>query len=283
MHICFIDEAGCTGALPDDKSIIQPAFIISGLIIDQKKITKLTQDFLSLKKSFFPNRFKTIQHLDCIKEEIKGSDLRKMLKTNRKQRRFVLGFIDKAIELLEKNDVSLIGRVWIKPVNNLFDGKAVYTYSIQSIASSFQHYLCNTGDMNNEGVIIADSRTKALNANVSHSIFTQKYKTSGDVFNRIIEMPVYGHSDNHAGLQLADFIASALFFPIATSAYCAGYIKNTTHHDPRYLILRDKFGNRLSNLQYRYLDIKNGSKVSKGGMTVSDRLGGKNGKFLFKK
>lgn len=280
MYICFIDEAGCTGTLPDENSEIQPALIIAGLIINPRNIASLTRDFLSLKKELFPEKFRAIPNLDCIKEEIKGSEIRKMIRKNRNQRRFALRFIDKILKLLEANNASIIGRVWIKSVGKQFDGKAVYTFSIQDIAHCFQHYLSNK---QSEGIIIADSRQKALNSNVSHSIFTQKYKTSGDVYNRIIEMPVYGHSDNHTGLQLADFIASALIFPIATSVYCSGYIKNHTHHNASYLILREEFGERLSNLQYRYsvLDGHNRT-VKKGGLVVSDSLGGKSGSCLFK-
>lgn len=283
MYICFIDEAGCTGTLPNNNSEIQPALIISGLIIDQKNIAELTREFLSLKKEYFPEKFRTMQHLDCIKEEIKGSELRKLIKRNRNKRRFALRFIDKIISLLERNNALVIGRVWIKPINIEFNGRSVYTSSIQKMAVSFQHYLSKGSCDGNEGIIIADSRNKSLNANVSHSIFTQKYKATGDAYDRIIEMPVYGHSDNHAGLQLADFIASALIFPIATTVYCSAQIKNTTHYDPNYLILRDQFGNRLAKLQYRYsITNGDGKTVTKGGLIVSDPLGSQGGSKLFK-
>jgi hypothetical protein len=32
-------------------------------------------------------------------------------------------------------------------------------------------------------------------------------------------MPTFGHSENHAGLQLADLVCSALLFPMAMDAY----------------------------------------------------------------
>jgi hypothetical protein len=280
MYICYIDEAGCLGALPDEYSSIQPAIIIVGLIIDSKNIPNITNDFLLLKQNSFPKKFREMLYLDCIKEEIKGSEIRKMIREKgRNKQRFALRFIDKSLQLLEKYKVSICGRIWIKSVGNPFNGKAVYSFSIQNIARGFQHYLSNN---NSEGIIIADSRRKSLNSNVSHSIFTQKFKIKGDDYGRIVEMPVYGHSDNHACLQLADFVASALVFPIATSVYCCGYIKNRTHHHPKYLILREQFGERLSKLQYSYPISNRNGKISKGGLVVSDSLGKKKGGDLFK-
>jgi hypothetical protein len=39
-----------------------------------------------------------------------------------------------------------------------------------------------------------------------------------------MEVPSFGHSDNHAGLQLADLICSAFLWPMAMHAYCEGHI-----------------------------------------------------------
>jgi hypothetical protein len=38
-------------------------------------------------------------------------------------------------------------------------------------------------------------------------------------------MPLFGHSDNHAGIQAADLLCSAFLFPMATYMYCLGHIK----------------------------------------------------------
>jgi hypothetical protein len=62
------------------------------------------------------------------------------------------------------------------------------------------------------GFVIADSRMKRVNTQVSHSIFTQKFRTTGDTYDGIVEVPAFSHSDNHAGLELADAICSALLF-----------------------------------------------------------------------
>ena len=33
MYICYIDESGCTGELPDINSAIQPVFVLAGVFI----------------------------------------------------------------------------------------------------------------------------------------------------------------------------------------------------------------------------------------------------------
>jgi hypothetical protein len=215
--------------------------------------------------------------LDCIKQEIKGAEIRNSLKKNRNKKRRALIFIDDILRILEKYNTAIIGRVWIKPLAGSFKGKAIYTSSVQGIATCFQLFLVDRG---NHGIIVADSRDPLGNINVSHSIFTQKYKPGRDPFDRILEMPLYGHSDNHAMIQLADLLVSAIIFPISTRVFCSGYLTNTMHHHAEFLYIRTLFGARLENLQYRFTDSSTGR--NSGGIIVSDPLGRQNGSKLFK-
>jgi len=48
MLIRYVDEAGCTGVLPDPDSSIQPLFVVCGLVIEQTRIHDLTKDLLGL-------------------------------------------------------------------------------------------------------------------------------------------------------------------------------------------------------------------------------------------
>ncbi|WP_420267057.1 DUF3800 domain-containing protein [Candidatus Magnetominusculus dajiuhuensis] len=183
--------------------------------------------------------------------------------------------MDEIIKILEKYEINIIGRVWIKPIALPFVGRSVYTSSIQKIASWFQSFLL---DKNTNGMIIADSRDKGRNSIVPHSIFTQKYKRSGDVYHHILEVPLFVHSDNHAVIQLTDLVVSAIVFPISTSVYCSKYLNNSTHHNPHFLSIRERFGERLEILQYRFQE----SGRTCGGITVSDPLGCKNGSKIFR-
>jgi len=90
-------------------------------------------------------------------------------------------------------------------------------------------------------------------------------------------MPTFGHSENHAGLQLVDLIASAVVFPSASFTYCTDHVSNV-HVQPRFEQIRSMFGPRLRSLQFRYQD--DGGKW-RGGIVVHDAIGERNGSLLF--
>ena len=51
---------------------------------------------------------------------------------------------------------------------------------------------------------------------------------------------MFGHSDAHVALQIADIVASALLFPMACAAYCYELGKNVTFTE--LCVLREVFG-----------------------------------------
>jgi hypothetical protein len=161
------------------------------------------------------------------------------------------------MDLLEYHDAAIFGRIWIKRVGGPCDDRAVYTYSVQTVCEDFQNLLEANGDT---GIVIADSRSPTPNAAVAHSIFTQKFKTDGDRYPRILEMPTFGHSQNHAGLQVADLLCSAMLFPMATRRYCLGHVQNV-HVDPAFGVLASRYGSRLQAMQHRYRTTKTSPRV----------------------
>lgn len=277
MYFCYVDEAGCTGGLPSAQSSIQPVFTLVGLAVEHSRIADLTRDFLKLKQRFFPGLMaNATYYLDRVLQEVKGSELRADIRsTSRRRRRAAIGFLDHLLSLVEASDARLFGRVLIKSIGDQINSRAIYTASTQAICQYFQAFLGIRAD---EGVIIADSRTKAQNARVAHSIFTRKFKVAGDDYDRILEMPTFGHSENHAVLQIVDAICSGLVFPMAAHAYCSGRI-TSIHVSENYGQLRDRFGERLKRLQFRYQDA---SGRWRGGLTMSDALGHRQGSFLFR-
>ncbi|MFT4434160.1 DUF3800 domain-containing protein [Caballeronia sp. 15715] len=276
MHIFYIDEAGCPGLLPGVTSNVQPVLAISGVILPQVNLRRLTRDFLSLKRQFHPSAGGSAAHgLDIAKVEIKGADLRHDIRRrNRNRRRAVFGFLDKTLDILDANDAKLVSRIYIKKPGDPFKGKAVYAAAVQALCSHFQHFLTST---DSQGIVIADSRTPALNSIVSHSIFTQKFKAGGDPYDRILEMPLFGHSENHAVIQITDFLCSAMLFPMATAAYCAGHM-TSVHIHPKDEDIRNRYAGRLKRLSYRYVD---GAKTV-GGITVIDAIGQRSASWLFR-
>jgi len=280
MHVCYVDEAGDTGELTSATAKIAPVFAIIGLAVPHPCLRALTTEFLNLKLRFFPSARSsstTSHYLDAVLFEIKGGELRKTIASgNRDAQRHALGFLDKIVSLLTHHQVRLFGRIWIKPIGAKFDGRAVYTSSMQRICNDFQHLLRTTSS---NGFVVADSRDKRQNSNVSHSIFTQKFQASGDRYSRILEMPTFGHSDNHVGLQIADLVCSALLFPMAVHAYCAGHV-NSIHVRPGYYVMGQRYGSTLKALQFRYEDPETG--LRRGGLVVSDGIRQKSGSWLFK-
>ncbi len=276
MIIFYVDEAGCTGALPSATSAIQPVFALAGVLMRQSDIGSLTLGLIALKERFYPRSMSPGRdRLDWMNVEIKGADLRRCIRDgNRDEQRHAFGFMDRLLDLLARHDARIMGRVYVKGIGLPFVGRSVYTAAVQSLCNDYQYFLAATDE---KGILVLDSRHKQANANVSHSVFTQKFRVAGDAYDRLLEMPLFGHSDNHAGIQCADLICSAYLFPIATYAFCSGYVQNVHVHN-RYDTIRARYGEMLKRLQYRYQDMDGRWR---GGITVNDQLGKKSGARLF--
>lgn len=281
MRICYIDESG-DGRRPNQSHPhVPPAFVICGLVVESNEVVDLTTVFLEIKKRFHPGKA-GFEHLDGILSEVKGSDIRRDIRSNsRRRKRAAIGFLDQITKLLSAHGAGIVGRVWIKdPFTSTAHPSAaaersMYTYSVQDIVKHLQRDLARRSV---PGLVICDSRSSSQNANVAHSVFTKMFKQSGNAYPNIVEMPVFGHSKNHAGLQLADLITSALVFPLACRTYCQGYMTGP-HVDPAYDVLKTRFGPWLRHHQIRYTNT-DGKWV--GGLTVSDPVGSRSGAALFR-
>lgn len=276
MRICYVDEAGCTGMLPTPRSLIQPVIVLAGVTFERLDLYPLTLSFMELKARFYPGLMPR-RPLGGILAEIKGAELRRDIRTGSRQtRRHTLGFVDRIFDLLEQYNAKIFGKILIKGIGQPIDGRAVYTSSIQSLCTYFQSYLESENDM---GLMLADSRTKQLNANVSHSVFTQKFKAAGDDHSSLVEMPVFGHSENHAGLQISDILCSAILYPMATFTYCTGHVNENMHVHPSYEIIKNRYGLRVRQRQYRYQD---GFERWRGGITVNECIAQRSSALLFR-
>jgi hypothetical protein len=67
---------------------------------------------------------------------------------------------------------------------------------------------------------VADFREPTLNALMTRPICQAKYR-SVEKLPRLCGVPTFGHSENHAGLQAADLIASALLYPVVSQRHAA--------------------------------------------------------------
>ena len=276
MRICYVDEAGCTGTLPSRTSDIQHVFVLGGVDLYSRDLAAFTHDFLHLKRRFFPGLASAgSPYLAWILTEVKGADLRRAaVSGSRRQSRHALGVLDAVVGLLERYGARLYGRVWVKEPGSPFNGRSVYTYSLQYVCQWFNDRLAADDE---QGMVVCDSRNKALNSIASHSVFTQKFRAAGDRYPRLVEMPAFGHSENHAGVQIADLVCSAFLFPLAVDAYCRGAL--TSVHVRDYSVLRSRFAARVQALQFRRFDPARGR--GEGGITVDDKLGRRPQAVLF--
>lgn len=100
------------------------------------------------------------------------------------------------------------------------------------------------------GARMPGARIAGLRMPGARKIFTQKYRAKGDPFDRVLELPTFGVSNNHVGLQITDVLCSALLFPMASSVYCFGHVLGV-HVNGRDLVARRRYSKRIKKLQFK--------------------------------
>jgi hypothetical protein len=130
VKICYVDEAGCTGRLPSSTSDIQPTLVVAGVMVDYNKLHAMTESLLDLKQRFSRNIAPSgASHLDWIRKEIKGSELRKdACEGGRNIKRHRKIYISKILKICESIDARLTGRIWIKGAGQPINGVNLYVF-----------------------------------------------------------------------------------------------------------------------------------------------------------
>lgn len=189
--------------------------------------------------------------VDAVKAEIKGADLRRDVASGaRNESRHARRFLGEILSLCERAKLRLACKVTMKSPGGVVNQQAVYTSSCQSLMQTFDHQLMISST---EGFVIANSRNHGLNVPVAQSIFTEMFSTKAGHYPRIMELPTFGHSENHVGVQICDLLLSAIIVPIAAHTYRMGVISNV-HVKPGYAVLKCEFAARLKEMQHRYQD-----------------------------
>lgn len=275
MHLCYIDEAGNGQTLDPARPDAPPVLVVGGFTVPRSHVKDLAWEFLRVKKHYRPQLQRADHLSDVIQHEIKGADVRKNIRAgNHAWRRAAMELLASLLDILERHDTRVLARVWVKEEGLAFNETGVYSSSVSSLTETFQAQLAHE---HSRGMMVLDSRTKVKNAPNVHCVTTRKYRTGGDDFRGIIESPLFGHSDTHTLLQLADLVVSSMLFPIACHAYTHDLTWNV-HCDGAYQPLREQFGGRLKRLQFRYQD-----PVGKwrGGIVVSDRRTAQSSGLMF--
>ena len=167
------------------------------------------------------------------------------------------------------------GRVLVKCPGEVYSPASTYPSAVAVMAETFSRELSELGA---SGLMVLDSQTKVKNEGNVHTITTRRSRHGGGAFPELLESPLFGHSDTHPVLQIADIVASGLVYPAACAAY-ADPDGSTPHLSPAYGLVRDAFGPRLARLEYVYA---NDEGARRGGFHVVDRCGRRSGRLLFK-
>jgi hypothetical protein len=274
-YVCFIDEAGCPGVLPTANSAVQPALVLVGLFVESSCVNSMTAEYLELKRKYFPSKLKSRHLLDDLLVEIKGSDLRSAIRKHGAQAKRHLAFVDETLGLVRKCKAQLVSVCWTKGIGKPFDGRAIYTRSIQTICEAFESFLAGRNDY---GVVIADYREPQQNAIVAHSVFTQRHRAAGDAFPHLIELHEICHSQNHEAQQINDLLSSAILFPTVTHVYCTGFVQSVHVHD-RDGFFKVRYMRRIKALQY----VAQLNQKRIGGVNVFDAHGKRPSTLMFSK
>lgn len=225
--------------------------MIAGVVIPEKELRDLTHDWIELKARFNPDirRVASKGWLDAILHDLKGTKIRRGFRASgtRRQRKHAIGLIDGTLKLLERHDAQIVGRVWVKELDGANDAMALYQSSLQFICGAFHSQI----PTRERGLVVVDSQTYWHNHRLAHSVFTQRFG-SKPKHEKLADMPVFGHSDNHAGLQIADLLCSAVLAPVASAVYAGAYSEWNSHCDSGFLDIRDRFGPRLEALTFSW-------------------------------
>lgn len=262
MQLCYIDESGDEQPLVGREA--PPVLVIAGLVVAEANRRDLIWDYLQIKKRYESQQLHSGSQLsELIAHEIKGSDLRADLRKGRRRTvRRAIGILDSVIGAMEARHATLVGYIHVKK-DGAGPRAGVYPEAIAKIAEQFEAQL-RAADTN--GMMILDARTKFKNVPSVQTITTRQFRSGGDTLRHLAESPVFGHSDTHVLLQVADLIASALLFPMACGAYCDDVLGNA-HPHPSYDQLRTRYGERLRRLEHWYVD-DDGRR--RGGVIVFD-------------
>jgi hypothetical protein len=274
VRLCYVDEAGNAGVYAPVDPASTPVFVVAGVSVDAAVVPDLTMAYLRLKARFEPSLGRR-ELSEAISHEVKGASLRRDIREegSRDTRRRAIGFLDKTVRLLESRGARLFGRVLVKRPGEVYSAASTYPSAVAVMAETFARQLADLGA---RGLMVLDSQTKVKNEGNVHTITTRRFRRGGGVFPELIESPVFGHSDTHPALQIADVVASGLAYPAACAAYSV-LDGSTPHLSPSYDLVRRMLGNRLAALEYVYV---NDTGSRRGGFHVIDRVEGRPGRLL---
>lgn len=276
MYLCYLDESGTGQTLNPAVADSVPVMVIGGFTVPENQVQGLVWDFLELKKRFRPELRKLPSLTQVVHHEVKGEALRKSFRRQgRNQRRMAHGFLDHLINILERRDCTVMARIWVKQDGAQNDESAMYAAAVTTLCATFEHYLA---ERSSSGIAVLDSRNPHDNTGNVHCVTTRRFGKDEDRLPHLPESPVFGHSNTHIGLQIADLLVSAVLAPAAAVTYAADLSSTNVHCHPGYRTVRERHCPRIGKLQHRY---RSTTGKWAGGVVVSDARGQESAGKLF--
>ncbi|MBH5334305.1 DUF3800 domain-containing protein [Streptomyces pactum] len=275
MYLCYFDEAGNGQVVTAEKPDSQPAMVIGGFAVPEARLHALVRGFMELKRSYMPCLAKEgVRPLQVIRHELKGDTVRRKYRHGgRNHARWADRLISDLLSLLEEHDCRVLARAWVLREDTVNDAEGMYLSSVRSLCEDFEHYLAQRGG---QGVAVLDSRSYVKNVKNVDCVTAEKFRQGADRLPHLAEAPVFGHSDTHAGLQIADLVVWGILFPAVCTTYADDLTWNV-HCHPGHAAAREHCP-RLGRLQYRY-EVRPGKWT--GGVVVSDQRGHRSARELF--
>jgi hypothetical protein len=160
MQLCYLEEAGDDAILHSATAPIQPLLCVLALTINAAALRDFTLEFMHLKGTFFPQRCHNRTRLEHILVEVKGADIRRAFRAAGQHhfRHTCIGFLDETLNLVERFQGRIFGKVFVKQIGVPLQGIAAYTASTQYVCTTLHRRLEAQDDI---GILIPDPRAKA--------------------------------------------------------------------------------------------------------------------------
>jgi Protein of unknown function (DUF3800) len=211
MILCYVDEAG--DPHPHQEPLFDghtPLFCLTAVAVEAERWRDLDRALLGLKRTYFKPEMEAFATRNPGKRpehfEVKGTYLCKPSNARMHRNRV---FTLKILEILGKHRARLFAAIWRKDAANPSPPATIYNHSLQIVSERFHHHCSALG---RKGLMIADSRTKALDFNVAagHLSFLFGHH-EGRTYTSIVEAPLFADSSLSAGVQYADIVGACVY------------------------------------------------------------------------
>jgi hypothetical protein len=206
MYFFYIDESGSVAPHHEPlKEGETPLFCLNALAIREDKWRHLDRQYLYLKREFFKKEIGTRR---AEYYEVKGNYL--LAPANRGSRRNA-EFLRRTLRLCDRLGAQGFSIAVIKNPDTPSTSRTLYSLALQYLVERLHLFLDDCSD-DPKGILIIDSRSRELDANVarSHLSFVFGHAT-GRGYHRILEAPLFADSKLTVGLQVADIIGSCIY------------------------------------------------------------------------